>query len=84
MGTKTAAAMSDIVALIQKQMDAAENEMRAIVARAMFRSEGRPLFASFYLQPIPWWKKALWSVRGYCSTLWLALKGHDFEDGGEE
>ena len=72
-----------VLELVKADMVQAENEMRGILARAMFRSE-RPMFASF-TPPPSWIRRQIQGVRGYFSTLWLAFKGADLrEDDGDD
>lgn len=68
--------MSDrIEDLIKANMELAADEMRAILAREMFKSEGWPMFGRVYLQPEPRWRRILRRVRGYFYVLGLALVG---------
>lgn len=73
----------DIEILIREQMDAAHEEMHRILATAFYGPQARPLFASFTPPPSRA-RRIYWRVRGYVSTLWLALRGADLsEDTGD-
>ena len=64
--------------LVKADMERAEDQMRLILYTAMFHSE-RPMFAMFTPRP-SWIRRQYWRVRGYVSTLWLALKGADLRE----
>ena len=64
---------SDLLALINRDMDRATAEMRAVLAKEMFRTD--PFLAALPVRPWPWYKRAAFRVRWYLVNLWTAICG---------
>ncbi len=76
VGASARATDPTILDLIQRDMEAATDEMRRIIAVEMFRTMPYqpPMFQAFYAKPSKW---AHWfnPVKWYLVTLWMALRG---------
>ena len=68
--------------LIRQDMRRGEDEMRRLLAIELFKSD--PFYAALSVRPIPWWRPISWRVRGYLSTRWQALCGHDLSPAEDD
>jgi hypothetical protein len=64
--------------LIEYKMEVARNDAIKELNRQMFSPElFGPLTGKY--KPIRWHQREWWRVRGYFSTLWMALRGDELE-----
>lgn len=71
-------AQSDAFQILKADMDRAMNEMRATLARDLYRSEPQ-LFWRIAYPPTPWWQRVARRVQEYLWTLWRVLRGDDLD-----
>lgn len=74
--------------LIAAKLEQAKSDHLRELTRELTRQLYSPLAfpgppSEYWYKPPSRWRRAYWRVRGYCSTLWLALRGRELVEPTE-